>query len=151
MELRADGHSYSEIRKQLGISKQTCVNWNRQLSDQISGLRAVRVQEVTESWLMAKERRLELFAEQISRLRDALDGRDLAEIPTGELLRLYLRYLDSVSRILDGLKVDMSVSDPLATYRDILIQCLELPEGMTADDIPRLSQALSDQWKWKSE
>ena len=105
--LRAQGVSYSKIAMQLRVSRQTLVNWNRQFSEQIQEMKASRMAELAEKWLQEKERRVELFAEQLSRMQDELAERDLSEISTAELLRLYLRYLDTVSRVLDGVQMDV--------------------------------------------
>ena len=102
-----------------------------------------RLKDLCDEWLMAKERRVELFGEQVLRLRDELADRDLSELATPELLRLYLRYLGAVSREIEPIRVDLAASDPLASYRDILIQCLELPPGMTKDDVPAVAAQMA--------
>ena len=52
-----------------------------------------------------------------------------------------LRYLDAAQREVAPLKVE--VSNPLATYRNVLIQCLEIPKGMTMDDVPKVAAELA--------
>lgn len=44
--LRAEGMSYERIGAGLGVSKQTLVNWGKQLADQISKLRESRIDEL---------------------------------------------------------------------------------------------------------
>lgn len=140
--LRAEGVSYDRIREQLGVSKQTLINWGKQLSTQIAVLRDSRLDELCEEYLLAKERRISLFAEQLLRLRDELGDRDVSELSVKELFALYLRYLQAVSREIDPLSVDVSVSTGMERYREILVKCMEIPEGMTAEDLPALADAI---------
>lgn len=140
--LRAEGVSYDRIREQLGVSKQTLINWGKQLSDEIGVLRDSRLHELCEKYLLAKERRIALFAEQLMRLRDGLEECDVAELSLKEMFVLYLRYLQAVSREIEPVSVDVSVMSGMERYREILVQCMEVPEGMTEADIPRMADAI---------
>lgn len=140
--LRADGISYDRIRERLGVSKQTLIKWGKQLANQIAGLREARVDELCEKYLLAKERRIALFAEQLLRLRDELGDRSLDDLTVKEVLSLYLRYLRAVSREIEPLQVDVSLSSEMERYREIVVKCMEIPAGMTEGDIPALADAL---------
>jgi len=140
--LRADGVSYDKIHERLGVSKQTLINWGKQFADQVGDLREARLDELSEKYLLAKERRIGLFAEQLLRLRDELGERDVAELSVKELFALYLRYLQAVSREIEPLQVDLSLSVGMERYRQILVKCLEIPDGMTAEDIPDMADAI---------
>lgn len=143
VEMRAAGMSYAKIAMKLHVSKNTLMRWGKDFAGEISKMKSARVEELCEKHLLAMERRVELFGEQLLRIRDELADRDLSELATPDLFRLYLRYLSAVSREVAPVKLDVSVSDPLASYRDILVQCLELPSGMTKDDIPKMAAEMA--------
>lgn len=140
--LRADGMSYDRIVETLGVSKQTLITWGKQLGDQIADLRAERLDELVEKYLLAKERRISLFAEQLLRLRDGLEDRSLDELTARDMLCLYLRYLKGVSREIEPLQVDVSVTAGMERYREILVKCMDVPEGLTEEDIPALAEGI---------
>jgi len=141
LRLRAEGRSYAKIAGILPVSVTTCKKWGLKWQPKIEEMRAAHVSGFLKGHLMELEHRLKLRAEQISRLRDELADRDLGELSTQELLRLELRYLDAAQKEVAPLKVE--VSNPLATYENILVQCLRLPEGTTMDDVPKLAAELA--------
>lgn len=143
VEMRARGLSYVKIAMKLHVSKNTLIRWAKDLAGEILKMKSDRLKELCEKHLMAKERRVELFGEQVLRLREELADRDLSELGTPELLRLYLRYLGAVSREIEPIRVDLAASDPLAAYKDILERCLELPPGMTRADVPAVAAQMA--------
>jgi len=142
VEMRAAGMSYAKIAMALHVSKNTLLRWSKDFAGEISKMKSARLEELCEKYLLAKERRVELFGEQVLRLREELADRDLSELGTPALLRLYLRYLGAVSREIEPIRVDLAASDPLAAYKNILLQCLELPEGMAKKDIPAIAAGM---------
>ncbi len=46
MELRAQSLSFTRVSKELGIAKQTLINWNRDLKEAIENLESERFEEV---------------------------------------------------------------------------------------------------------
>lgn len=143
LELRGKGISYSRIAKEIPVSVTTLKKWGREWSDKIQELGRVRLAKFVEEQLMTLEKRLELRAEQISRMRDELAARDLSQLDDGTLLRIYLRYVDAASKEVAPMKLELEVSNPLAAYERVLIQCLELPPGTTVDDVPKLAAEMA--------
>ena len=90
--LRARGLPYARIARRLGVAKSTLANWNAGLEAEVASARAVELEALQAQFLMLKEGRIRLLGGQLRRLRDALAGRDLADLPTERLLELLLKY-----------------------------------------------------------
>ena len=103
VELRAEGFSYDSIAKRLKVSKQTLVNWSKELELDIANLKAMRLETLQEKYYMTKERRIELFGNRLEAIRKELEKRDLADVPTGRLFDLLMRCSD----VLEGERTDL--------------------------------------------
>ncbi len=90
--LRAKGHSYARIAKELGVSKGTLVNWNTELEEEIALGRSVELEALQEEFFLLKEGRIRLLGEQIKAIRAEIGKRDLSVVKTDKLLELQLRY-----------------------------------------------------------
>ena len=90
--LRARGLPYARIAGRLGVAKSTLANWNAGLEAEVASARAVELEALQAQFLMLKEGRIRLLGGQLRRLRDALAGRDLADLPTEKVLELLLKY-----------------------------------------------------------
>jgi len=141
LELRGGGMSYGRISKEIPVSVTTLKKWGQDWKDKIRELGQGRLEKFVEEQLLALEHRLQLRAEQIIRLRDALDGQDLSELAPETLLRLYLRYVDAAGK--DAAPIKVEVTNPLADYQRVLLQCLELPEGTSESDVLEVAADLA--------
>ena len=96
IQLRAKGYSFDKIAKKLQMSKQTLIDWNKELEEEISNFKAMELELLYEKYYLTREQRLQTFGQMLSRLKDEIDIRDLSEIPTDKLLDLWLKYNDKV-------------------------------------------------------
>ncbi len=96
IQLRAKGYSFDKIAKKLKMSKQTLINWNKELEEEISNFKAMELELLYEKYYLTREQRLQTFGQMLSRLKDEIDIRNLSEIPTEKLLDLWLKYNDKV-------------------------------------------------------
>lgn len=96
IQLRAKGYSFDKIAKKLQMSKQTLIDWNKELEEEISNFKAMELELLYEKYYLTKEQRLQTFGQMLSRLKDEIDIRNLSEIPTDKLLELFLKYNDKV-------------------------------------------------------
>ena len=96
IRLRAQGLSYAKIAERLGVAKSTLANWNADLEAEIASARAMELEALQEEYFLLKEKRISLLGEQLRRLRDELETRDLSEVTTEKLLELQLRYYTSL-------------------------------------------------------
>lgn len=94
IRLRAEGNSYSVIAKELGISKSTCSSWEKDLADRIDSARREHLEELAESYGIAKEARVKRLGEILQRIDSALDQTDFTTISPEKLLQLRSQYSD---------------------------------------------------------
>jgi transposase len=92
VELRARGLSFDKISKELGVSKQTLIDWSRGLQEEIGNLKAIELEALQEKYFLTKEKRIELFGEKLRAIKEELDKRDLKDVATDKLIELLLKY-----------------------------------------------------------
>jgi hypothetical protein len=129
MELRARGQSYAKISEALEVSKPTLIKWGRQYSAQIQELQEQEMEAMCERFRIARQHRVERFVQQIDRLEQEFESRDLTEVQTDRLMRLWIRMMEAVRTELepDRLEVTGRVeADPLARWEEIVRQCLDV-------------------------
>ena len=91
IELRAEGWTLTKIADELEISYNTAVNWNRDFAERIKAAHALRIEELQEKYLMAKEKKIELFGERLLAVKEELARRDLSDVPTPKLFDMLLK------------------------------------------------------------
>lgn len=91
VELRAKGLSFDRIAQELKVSKQSLINWARELETEISNLKKVELEALQEKYFMLKRQRIELFGEKLKAIKDELDKRNLSDIPTDKLFDLFIK------------------------------------------------------------
>jgi hypothetical protein len=91
IELRAKEYSYDYIAKELSVSKVTLISWSKFYNTDVSNLREITRESLREKYRIGRQHRIEVLSEQLSRLKIELSKRDLSEVPTPQLLTLYLK------------------------------------------------------------
>ena len=97
IELRAQGLSFDKIAKELGKSKQTLIDWSRDLSGEIANLKAIQLEEMYETFYLTKENRLQTLGTMLSKIKEEVETRELTDVPTEKLLDLLLKYNTKVA------------------------------------------------------
>lgn len=92
VELRAQGISYSEISKQLKVSKPTLIEWAKQLEMEIDNLKAMHLDEIFSKYFVSKALRIELFGKTLEAIRNELATRDLKDVSTDKLMEMLLKF-----------------------------------------------------------
>lgn len=92
ISLRAKGHSFDRIAKKLGKSKQTLVNWSRDLDEEIANLKSIELEALNEQFYLSKRRKIEVLGRILKKLKTEIDKRDLTEVSTDKLMDLFLKY-----------------------------------------------------------
>ena len=92
IELRAKGNSFDKIAQELGTSKQTLINWSKELKHEISNLKEIEREALQEKYFLSKAKRLEMFGSQLEALKNELGKRDLSTVSTDKLFELSLKY-----------------------------------------------------------
>jgi DNA-binding CsgD family transcriptional regulator len=90
------------------VCEQTLVNWNRKFSDEIARLKAVEFGALYERLFLLKAHRIQVFGEQLARIREEVNRRDLSDISTGELLRLLVRFYTALRSEVEPQRVELS-------------------------------------------
>jgi len=92
VDLRTKDWSFDRIAKELKVSKQTLINWSKELALEIANVRAIELESLQEQYYLLKRQRIELFGERLIAIRKELENRDLKDIPTDKLFDLFLKY-----------------------------------------------------------
>ena len=97
IELRAQGLSFDKIAKELNKSKQTLIDWSRDLSGEIANLKAIELEDIYQKYYLLKENRLQTLGTMLSKIKTEVDTRELTDVPTEKLLDLLLKYNSKVA------------------------------------------------------
>jgi hypothetical protein len=91
IELRAQGYSYECIAKELNISKQTAINWSKELEIELHNAKTLALNTLLEKLKLSHWHRVSAFGEQLLKIREELSKRSLADIPTVKLFELFIQ------------------------------------------------------------
>lgn len=92
IRLRAEGLSLRAIEAEVGVSKSTLSEWDKALSAEVSALRAENLEELYNSYGMAREARIRRIGDTLRRIDSALDEVDLSALSPEKLLDYKLKY-----------------------------------------------------------
>jgi len=98
VELRAKGFSYSNIAEQLGVSKQSLISWSREFKDDIANLGAIERDALYEKYRQDKASRIQMFGDELEKVRSEFKKRDLSDLSTDKLYTLLLHLQDSLDK-----------------------------------------------------
>lgn len=92
IRLRAEGKSYRAIEQEIGVSRSTCGEWERELRADIDALRHESLEELYAQYGMAREARIRRIGDTLSRIDAALAEVDYSQLSPERLLDLKLKY-----------------------------------------------------------
>lgn len=116
IELRAKGLSFSRITQEVGVSKQTLINWSKDLQLEIDNLKRIELEALQEKYFLTAQKRLELFGEKLTAVKEELDKRELSDIPTEKLVDILLKLDKALIR--ERASVKFTLEDSLLTGID---------------------------------
>lgn len=119
VELRAKGNSFSSIAETLGVSKQTLINWSKELKVEVSNLRVMEYDALLNQYKLSKEKKLECFGEMLQKIWVEMQNRDLTELSTDKLFTLYVKLNDSFEK--DRYKVAFEGDEEMWTIKPEVI------------------------------
>lgn len=93
---RAEGKSYDQIAKDLGISKSTCTKWSKDLEEEITTLQEAQREEIVTAYKMQKEARITGLNSILEKIDTAIEEIDFKELSPRELLNLKLQYTRAI-------------------------------------------------------
>jgi hypothetical protein len=88
IRLRAQGVPYSEIEKELGITKKTLIEWGRELLEDIKEEQAAEIEHIRSVYWAEKRERIDFLMERQKRLHEEEQKRDLSEIEMAKIMAL---------------------------------------------------------------
>jgi transcriptional regulator with XRE-family HTH domain len=88
MELRGQGLPLAKIAAEIGVSKTTLINWDRDLKEEIDNLKAVELEAMYDKFYLSTRKQVEFFGDILSRIQRELETRDLTELPTEKLFAM---------------------------------------------------------------
>lgn len=115
IELRSQGASYSQISKLLGVTKPTMIQWAREHNETINNLKAMDFADISEAHYLVKKKRVELLGGMLTRIKEELSKRDMAEIPTEKLLRYQMDCLSLLKQEEVNIAFSQEEISPLAS------------------------------------
>ncbi len=90
--MRAQGYSFNKIARELGKSKQTLIDWSKELQEEVANLKALELEALYEKFHLLREGRIQNLGMVLSKLRKEVEERDFSNVPTDRLLDLLLKY-----------------------------------------------------------
>ena len=91
IQLRAEGNPYRQIADELKVSKQTLVNWSKDLEVELANRRQIELDSLRASYQATKEARLKTLGSILQRISTELQTRSLSDLPTDKLIDLSLK------------------------------------------------------------
>ena len=95
VQMRAEGKSYQDISKALGVSKQTLIDWSKDLCEDIQNLKSIRMDALHEQFALTKEARIKTLGEALGRIKIEISKRDLSDVSTDRLFDILLKMHDA--------------------------------------------------------
>jgi len=139
LELRSQGLSYQAISLEIPVSVTTLKAWGRDHGAEVARLSLGRAEAFVEANLLDVQSRLKLRGEMLQKMRTELASRDFSKMETPALLRHYLRFVDSVQKDVEPVRVE--VTSTMQNYEQILLRCARVVDGDASDAPGELPEA----------
>lgn len=97
LELRARGYSYAKIATEVGVAKQTAIDYCKAQEEKVATLQALELEELYEQHGITKRERIAAHASLLSRIRTEIESRDFTDVSTEKLIDLYLKASSALS------------------------------------------------------
>lgn len=104
IEMRVAGDSYDKIAKELNKSKTTLIKWDRELSKEIGNLEFFNYKALLEKHKLTQKAKIEFLAEEIEKIKKALQNKDYDNIAIGELTKLLEKYENDLNNKIKGIQ-----------------------------------------------
>ena len=138
IRLRAEGRSLRAIAEEIGVSKSSLSEWEKELRTEVDRLRAENLEELYSSYGMAKAARIRRLGETLRRIDAALEAVDLSALSPEKLLDYELKYqaaLKEEYRAGTGADVSGEATDTLEALRSLYRRAasgeVSLPDAKT--------------------
>lgn len=131
--MRAEGHSYSKIAQELGISKSTCTAWAKDFKERIADLESEELTELKARYKMTKAGYIEKLGATLEKIDRAIEQADLSTVPADKLLKLKLEYEEKLRAEHDPENHQENL--PAYTAEEIVTETKRIYERLKAGEI----------------
>ena len=90
IELRGNGLSFDKIVKDIGVSKGTLLQWDKEFKQEISEVRFIELESMIQKYGVLRTERVKSYGEMLKMYRKELSIRDLSDVSTNKLLDMAL-------------------------------------------------------------
>ncbi len=111
IELRARGWSLGHISTELGVSKRTLVDWNREYAKDVEEYHGLETQLLKEKFMATREEELTDLRRFQKDIADELGNRTLKYIETEKLFQLSVDLRGEIERMVHGKGCQEDASD----------------------------------------
>lgn len=111
IELRTEGQSFSKISKELGIPRETLLEWQGTLERRLQEARYLRLEGLAEEYGAKREARVETYGSLLLRLREEIGKRDLSDMPTEKLLNLSMTLQEKLQNELSPVRLSVKAKN----------------------------------------
>lgn len=96
IKMKAKEYSFSSISEELNVSKPTLIEWSKEFKMNIENRRSLEIEALQEKYFATWGKRMELYYEQLERVRLELDHRDFSDMTTKELLDVEVKLIEKM-------------------------------------------------------
>ena len=126
IKLRAAGETYNAISRKLNIAVSTLWRWNSRFSAEIEKLRAPQLEQLYEEFHLLKEQRIRLLGGPVMRLAEKLKSRDLTQVPTRQLIELFIRAFSTLRAEIEPQRVAVELQSGMDRWEAIIRECVQV-------------------------
>lgn len=103
IELRIEGKSFDAIAKELHTSKQTLLEWNKEVKTRnaVDEGKTLKINSIVKSFGFDLQNRLSGYLELSQRIKDELSKRDLTTVNTETLLKMSIGNDERIKSLVD--------------------------------------------------
>lgn len=121
VELRSQGKSIATIAKEMNLAKQTVVDTCKEMKEEVAALYAVQLDALYEAERIGVEQRIKNYSSLLGKLKEELDARTLADVPTEKLVDMYIKTASALeSAIVEPIFKSSTEQQEEKAERDIL-------------------------------
>lgn len=106
VELRAKGNSFQKIAEELGVTKQTLINWSKDLQSEIRNLQALEHDVLLSKYKITKEHQIELYGELLEKISTELKSRNLQDLSVDKLYGVYFKLMENMRNVGDEITLE---------------------------------------------
>ncbi len=103
LELRIQNLSLDKISKEINVSKQTLIKWNREFSSEITEWKETILEQKLEQYGLSISGQLDLINERLNTIQKELDKNETLDLDPKELMQMEIQYMRQIPNILKPL------------------------------------------------